>query len=146
MRYLKFIVLAIVLFSCGNKTNEKATNEILALLDSAVEEKKDTFQLGRLNLNANWDSLLIVPPYTVLRKVKYSKKIDVEVLKETEIEFRDDICVIAFLREDKIVCYAEINRKYDFSYLSSTKLYSKSNIFRIVADPLTKSRHVIKEK
>jgi hypothetical protein len=147
MKYLKIILLLIFSFGCANKESDeskKAEHEISGLLDSKVKENKYSFQLDGLSFD--WDSLLVVPPYTVLRKAESFSGMDVKVLEKTEIEFRDDVCVLAFLKGGKIISYAEMKRNYDFSELPTDRLYSKSDVFHLVQDKLTKSRYVVKEK
>ncbi len=144
MKYMKILVLFVFALGCIEKDSnqdKKIEREISGLLDSKVKENKYSFQLDGLSLD--WDSLIVVPPYTILRKTESLQGIDVGVLEETGIEFRDDKCVLVFLKVGKIVTCVEMKRNYDFSELPTNRLYSRSDVFHFFQDKLSKSRYVI---
>ena len=138
-----FILFAFVFFGCSSKENHKVKGELLSLLDSKAKEENANLQLEGLSLE--WDSLLVIPPYTNLEKVKSSFKMDVEVLKGADIASRDNVCILAFVKSKKIVSYVEVPRKYDFSEVGN-KLYSKDYTYKFIRDHETKFRYVIREK
>ena len=132
------------MLGCAKTEDTEIKAELLILFDSAIENKNGTFQLSQLNLK--WDSLFIVFPYSDVQRIKFSDRINTDILSQTDIQSRDDVCVLVFLKDDKIVSYVEMSREYDFGKLSADKLYSKSQLFKLVIDPLSKSRYVIKEE
>jgi hypothetical protein len=145
MRKIKllFIMLIVAISGCNNK---QLNQEISTLLDTTVREGKTTFKIE--GISVNWDALLIVPPYTNLKKLKTYLNIDVYKLSKTGIEQRDDICVLVFLKEKNIVFCVDFSRAtYDFSELSINKYYTKESIFQLSSDKLSsKPRYIVREK
>lgn len=142
--FLMYVFMAFALLGCAKTEDTEIKAELLTLFDSAIKNNNATFQLSKLSLN--WDSLLIVFPYSDVKRIKFSDRINTDILDQTDIQSRDDVCILVFLKDDKIISYVEMSRVYDFGKLSADKLYSKSQLFKLVKDPLSKSRYVIKEE
>jgi len=122
--FLMYGFIGVALLGCAKTEDTEIKAELLILFDSAIENKNGTFQLSQLNLK--WDSLLIVFPYSDVQRIKFSDRINTDILSQTDIQSRDDVCVLVFLKDDKIVSYVEMSREYDFGKLSADKLYSKN--------------------
>jgi hypothetical protein len=140
---LAFIVLVVAISGCNNK---QSNQEISILLNTTVRDGKTTFKIEGLSIN--WDTLLIVPPYTNLKKLNARINIDVSKLSKTGIQQRDDICVLVFLKDKNIVSCIEFSREtYDFSSLTANKYYTKYSIFELSRDTSSRRlRYLIKEK
>ncbi|WP_078554078.1 hypothetical protein [Bacillus alkalicellulosilyticus] len=99
------IVLALLIFSgCGvieNKTLQQQVNEKIA--DKETEE----IILSQIT-DFSWDEAFIFAPYTSEDYMK--KRIGSDYKDKTNISYRDDINILVFVHDGKVVQYAEIER------------------------------------
>jgi hypothetical protein len=134
-----FFIFVIIILGCSNKHIDQ---RILIKLDSTLKARKDTFSFEKFDLD--WDSLLILPPYTNLGQLKKSFNIDARKISLTGIDQRDDICLFVFMKSNNVISCIEFSRRtYDFSTLP-IKYYSKESVFHILRDKSsTKLKYII---
>ena len=106
----------IVLFSgvwlmgCGDSAIERNT-EIEENLHSAitmVSEQSDS-QISIKNfVDFKWDKAYLIDPYTPQDELE--NQIGVKFIDRSNIDLRDDLYLLVFLNQEKVVQYAEIER------------------------------------
>ena len=75
-----------------------------------MNELENSKELNLSNYNEfEWDSLIILGPYSNIEKIKMEKSIDLSNVSNS-IEMLDNINLIVFLKEGKAVRYSEISR------------------------------------
>lgn len=95
----------------------------------AVSQGTDTvrFKLDRL-INEDFDSYVIVPPYTNIKMVEKIIGIELNKINKTRIERRDDIYVLCLVKENTLTNYYELSRNsIDFSEISDLNLNKKES-------------------
>ncbi|ADQ82982.1 hypothetical protein J5295_09675 [Riemerella anatipestifer] len=102
------LILCFAIFSC-NKNDYILESKISA----EIIQKKE-LNLSNYN-DFEWDSLIIISPYSSLEKIATENKLNLENVSES-IESLDDINLIIFLKDRKAVKTCELKRMYgDFS-------------------------------
>jgi|SRR5690554_77908 len=101
-KIITFVILIISIISCS--INEKSLESII------LNELENSKELNLSNYNEfEWDSLIILGPYSNIEKIKMEKSIDLSNVSNS-IEMLDNINLIVFLKEGKAVRYSEISR------------------------------------
>ena len=99
---LETLSVIISIISCS--INEKSLESII------LNELENSKELNLSNYNEfEWDSLIILGPYSNIEKIKMEKSIDLSNVSNS-IEMLDNINLIVFLKEGKAVRYSEISR------------------------------------
>ena len=102
MPYCHPLSVIISIISCS--INEKSLESII------LNELENSKELNLSNYNEfEWDSLIILGPYSNIEKIKMEKSIDLSNVSNS-IEMLDNINLIVFLKEGKAVRYSEISR------------------------------------
>lgn len=116
---IKQIFLFFPLFLIGCNTNQKSIeNRILA-------EISNTKELNFSHYNDfEWDSLIILRPYSNIQLIEKEYNIDLSGVSES-IEILDTINLIVFLNNNKATKYAELTR--DQGDFSATIIIKKEN-------------------
>ncbi len=92
-----------------------------------IENKDTVFDLGEL-VDVQWDNVYIIPPYSDVKQFCEDNDIEYRRLK-TDIEHRDDINLLVFVDEQKIVKFAEISRSISDLAVPSGVINKKSAKF-----------------
>lgn len=104
MSRLSFLVfLLFVGISCSNVSDKKLEREINS-------EIKKTNSLNFSNYkDFQWDSVILLSPYTYIQRVEKENDLDLSGVSK-DIEFSDSINLLVFLKDRKMVKYVEITR------------------------------------
>jgi hypothetical protein len=115
------LAIAIILFQCN-----RSEKRIIEEMNICIKQNKDlVFQ----NIQADFDSLLIIQPYTSVKKLKSEMGID---LNRTGIDGRDDVFLIVFIKKREVINIVYIDRnKYD-SKIDSYKIFPKDYKFKLI--------------
>ena len=109
--------------------NTKLESDFKSLI-SMVSDKSDS----KININPfvdfEWDKAFLISPYT--SQEEKEKKIGVSFNDPSNIYSRDDIYLLIFLHNEKIVQYAEINRQQSNISLGEVEYLTPSNDFVFV--------------
>ena len=101
-KIITFIILITSIVSCS--INEKSLESLI------LNELENSKELNLSNYNEfDWDSLIILGPYSNIEKIEMEKNIDLSNVSNS-IEMLDNINLIVFLKQGKVVRYSEINR------------------------------------
>lgn len=110
---LKRIVLMffflIILASCSQSTgihNKELEKSISSAMEKEGVEKIDVNSLT----DFNWEKAYIFTPYTTQETI--SEQLGVNYKDPSNLYYRDDINLIVFLDNNKVVQYVEITRKF----------------------------------
>lgn len=99
----------IILASCSQGTVNH-NKELEKSISSAIEVKGvEEIDLSSLT-DFDWEKVYIFGPYTTQEMI--NEKLGVNYKDPSSIDYRDDINLIVFLDNNKVVQYAEITRKY----------------------------------
>lgn len=74
----------------------------------------------------DWDSLMIIPPYSYLDRLSNKYDIDFNSLKKTGIQNSDQFCLIIFISNKRIKYYLKIEKRMlDLSGVENLKFIQK---------------------
>ncbi|WP_157243302.1 hypothetical protein [Olleya marilimosa] len=94
------------------------------------ELKSDKLDFSELN-DFEWDKLLILEPYSMIKPIGDSLKLDLKNISENQIGFRESINVLVFIKNGKSIKIAEILRKnIEFEQLNSFIKKNDAQFFR----------------
>lgn len=103
MSRLSFLVfLLFVGISCSNVSDKKLENRI-----NLEIKKTNSLDLSNYK-DFQWDSVILLPPYTNIERVEKENDLDLSGVNE-DIEILDTFKILVFLKDRKIVKYVEIN-------------------------------------
>jgi len=110
MRNVKVIIatsLVLFLYSCDSTLKDVS----LRLEKMAVSSKSDTviFKFSEL-IGSNYDSLLVLPPYTMIDRIEKDFSITLDEIKKLDIERRDDIYVLCLFKDNRLTEYEILKR------------------------------------
>jgi len=142
--WILLFILSTLFSSCKQnilESNKKLENRIYYQIAS----QSKILDLSSL-IDIKWDNLLILAPYTNLKKDEAKLGIDLGSVQSTLIESREDICVIAFLLNKKVIAIVEYPRnKGDFAD-NELELIKKNEATFEILNSLQKtldSKHVV---
>lgn len=101
-RFLAVVQIIIVLLSCQGCTNHKIDTDIdFNRVLTASTSDSTGFSFSEL-LDPDCEMFTIILPYTYLDRLSDSTSIDFTKLSNTGIEIRDDICVLALIKNNAV--------------------------------------------
>ena len=117
-RILVKLILFLIIISC-NKNDYILESKISAEI---IQNKE--LNLSKYN-DFEWDSLIVISPYSNLEKIANQNKLDLSNVSKS-IESLDDINLLVFLKNKKAVKTCELKRMYgDFNGIYG-KIISKN--------------------
>ncbi|MCB0636112.1 MAG: hypothetical protein KDC54_05820 [Lewinella sp.] len=137
IRWTFLALLLIGLTACANVTSDRG---LITTIDDAIQAEIARSPAPKLNLseavNRYWDQVAIIPPRHDPEEAAEALGVDLERVRHTRIEARDDINVIAFLGEGVTVGMVEFPReKADFIVSEPVLLNRDDAIFTILQMP-----------
>ena len=135
MRLYKYFMISF-LFILSNFGCKNISSNPDKKLEIAIHEiiKSDTkvLDLNKVT-DFEWDTLLILHPYSTLHQVEKKLNIDLSQIKQTAIESRDDISVLIFYHNRKITKIVEYPRyPGDFAENKIEFIPRKQAIFNVI--------------
>ncbi len=122
------ISLTIITLGCNSHSKSELIfkNKLGEIIHSA---KSDTISIKMAELvEFEWDYFLVIPPYTIIDRLEDEMMIDLEKVKRTQIQYREDINVLCFIKNDKLVdCFIQPFHPIDFKYLEGLSHYTRNN-------------------
>jgi|GEM_PF-5088472 len=120
-----YLLVMSALFVWGCESNKVDISMELEKL--AVSHVTDTVRFRLINLiKEDFDSYLIVPPYTNIKKAEEKIGIEISKINETGIDIRDDIYVLCLFKDNTMTNFYELSRNtIDYSELSDLSLNKK---------------------
>ena len=108
-----FIFSLLFLVGC-NQSSVQHNKELEESIYSIVEDQNNSEVSIKSLANFNWDKAILFAPYTTQEGI--NEELGVDFKDPSNIDMRDDIYLLVFLSDSKVVSYAEINRQQsDFS-------------------------------
>ncbi|MCF8255537.1 MAG: hypothetical protein K9J84_13255 [Bacteroidia bacterium] len=146
MRIVKIIIvtsLVLFLYSCDSTVKDIS----MELEKMAVSSKNDTiaFKFSDL-IGSNYDSLLVVPPYTMVDRVEKDFEITLDEIEKLGIERRDDIYVLCLFKDNILIEYKILRRNsVDYTNIADLYFIKKGTKLRIIKNQgiynIEKARH-----
>jgi hypothetical protein len=105
---LILFLLSFVIAGCSNNDvvhNETFENALFSLVENQQNKEIEIHSIA----DFKWDKAYLFQPYTTQANIE--KKLGVEYKDPSNINSSDDIYLLVFLNEGKVVQYAEINRR-----------------------------------
>ena len=131
MRKLNIVIISllVLLIGCSN-SNAQHNKELEESIDSIVQdETKSEIKIETLT-TFEWDKVFLFSPYSTQSDIE--KQLGTDFKNSSNIETRDDIYLLVFLNDDKVVEYAEIQRHgSDFSIGKKNFLTPSDDVIRI---------------
>jgi len=105
-------MVLVLLVGCRQNNFEHNIELEKSIYSILEDENKSQIKIESL-INFNWDKAFLFRPYTAQESI--NEQLGVDFKDPSNIASRDDICLLVFLNDGKVVEYAEINRQqYDF--------------------------------
>ncbi|ADU32240.1 hypothetical protein [Evansella cellulosilytica] len=109
----KVIVFGLVVLSFAlivySQTTSQQNKDLEKAIYSIVEnDENDVIKIAAIT-DFNWDKAFLFEPYTPQQHME--EKLGVKYKDRSNISMRDDIYLLVFLHEEKVVQYAEMNRQ-----------------------------------
>lgn len=104
--------------------NESLSQEIRSLIG-----EEDVIDFRNIK-SFEWDRMVIVRPYSDIKKIMKRERIDY-IKINTSIETHDDINLIIFVKNNKIVQYVNLERTIEFKLNRSRSCSQDDAIFHI---------------
>lgn len=127
MKKISFIIFTLFISISCKETNLR--KNIISELNTSLESGKDKITFEKIH--ENFDSLLILRPYSNITKIGFQLNLNLDEIKNTQIDRRDDIILFVLLKNRKVICYTDINRRTYSSRLDAFKMYPKNYIFKL---------------
>ena len=135
MRQIYIILLFItVLASCQSRDNSTYLNSN-AELEKAFQKLSEqvltdsnrvTFRLDSLT-NFEWDSVLVLTPYTPIKDLEKSTELNLAELYNTKITVTEGSNVLAFINHKNLVNFVDLSALYgNFDHYDSIRYYIPS--------------------
>ncbi|WP_299315060.1 hypothetical protein [uncultured Aquimarina sp.] len=100
LKVISLIIIVVVVVSC-NKSIESDLS-LKTKLDEIILSNQTEINFDKI-ADFEWDQLLILPPYSITKKIEEKLSIDLSIVKNSKIESRDDINLLAFLKDGKAI-------------------------------------------
>ena len=100
------ILLAIGFVACGQENRLEADSELRKDIEETVTSGQKFLDIEKLT-DFQWDSLIILTPYVNYHKIEDQYHINLSTVKHSDIELRDDISQLIFLRDGEPVRMVE---------------------------------------
>ncbi|NMD69259.1 hypothetical protein HHO41_03090 [Bacillus sp. DNRA2] len=114
MKPLSIFIFSLLLLVGCNQSSVQHNTELEESFYSIVENKNNSEVSIKSLANFNWDKAILFEPYTTQEEI--NELLGVDFKDPSNMDMRDDIYLLVFLSDSKVVQYAEINRQQsDFS-------------------------------
>ena len=124
LRKITLISTIFLLFNyCG------LNNTVVIELDKAINGNKSEICFNQIN--EDFDSLMILRPYSDVTKLATKVTIDLNQIEKTNIEKRDDISVFVFLKKRQVEHVIKVNTNKYLIQVDASKIYSKDHTFKL---------------
>lgn len=126
-----FLFILFLISQCNQPT---PGNNLTGQLELITAER-DTVDFDVADLTLfDWDEFLVIPPYSNIDTLEQAVEIDLEPIRDKGIETRDDVVVLGFVRNGKLINYYMQERApFDFAEASTPNAISKPKAkYRIV--------------
>lgn len=125
MKKLTVLILTLVLLVGCSQNSVQRNTELEESISSIVEDKnKSEINIESL-ADFEWDKAFLFTPYTTQEGI--NEQLGVDFKDPSDINIRDDIYLLIFLNDDKVVQYAEINRQQSDFSISKKEHLTPSN-------------------
>lgn len=125
MKKLTVLILTLVLLVGCSQNSVQRNTELEESISSIVEDKnKSEINIESL-ADFEWDKAFLFTPYTTQEGI--NEQLGVDFKDPSHINIRDDIYLLIFLNDDKVVQYAEINRQQSDFSISKKEHLTPSN-------------------
>ncbi|MFT8322719.1 MAG: hypothetical protein ABF649_17750 [Bacillus sp. (in: firmicutes)] len=110
MKKLIILFISLMILASCSQSSGKNNNELGKSIMSAMD-KNDAKEMDLTDVtDFSWDKAYIFNPYTSQKSI--NEQLGVKFKDPSGIDSRDDIYLIVFLKQNKVIHYAEIERKY----------------------------------
>ncbi|MBN1898038.1 MAG: hypothetical protein JW827_04610 [Spirochaetes bacterium] len=121
-----FILLVLSLTHCARQDRFKAN-----LIKKIHEETPHVIKFETLT-DFSWDRVFIFPPYTSDEKISQALGFIWQDAKATGIHYRDDICLLVFIKGNTVIHYTEYPRgQGDFATLKRDRYKKNEAVFLV---------------
>ena len=132
MKKLNIVIISllVLLIGCSN-SNAQHNKELEESIDSIVQDDtKNEIKIETLT-TFDWDNAFLFTPYSTQSEIE--DQLGTAFNNSSNIETRDDIYLLVFQNDDKVVEYAEIQRQgSDFSIGEKNYLTPSDDVISIV--------------
>lgn len=128
----------IVCIVAGFVSCEQSKSDLKETLFSVVAKKHGSEDSVMVSLNEltdfQWQRMFIFAPYTPIQKIHKSLGFEWDRAEKTNIHMRDDICLLVFVSNNRVVQYFEYPRNHgDFSEIHVERGFAPSEaLFEVV--------------
>jgi uncharacterized protein YxeA len=125
LKKITVIILSLLLLVGCSQSSVQQNTELEESIYSIVEDKN----ISEININSKtnfeWDKSFLFEPYTTQESIE--EQLGVDFKDPSKIDIRDDIYLLVFLNENKVVHYAEINRQQSDFFVGENEYLTPTN-------------------
>ncbi|KAB2336345.1 hypothetical protein F7731_12745 [Cytobacillus depressus] len=128
IKRMGIVLFSLLLLIGCNNYNIKQNTELEKNINTSiimVSDKSDSEIYIKAFTNFEWDKAFLINPYTSQEEIE--KQVGVNFKDPSNISSRDDIYLLIFLNNGKVVQYAEINRLQTSFSLADKEFLTPSN-------------------
>ncbi|SES44993.1 hypothetical protein [Psychrobacillus sp. OK032] len=127
MKKITVIIFSLLFLVGCSKNSVQQNTELEESIHSIVEDKN----ISEININDltnfDWDKAFLFAPYTTQESLE--EQLRVNFKDPSKLDIRDDIYLLVFLNNNKVVHYTEINRQQSDFSLGEQEYLTPSNAF-----------------
>lgn len=125
LKKLTVIILSLLLLVACSQNSVQHNTELEESISSiVVDENKSEINIKSL-ADFDWDKAFLFTPYTTQEGI--NEQLGVDFKDPSNMDSRDDIYLLVFLNDGKVVQYAEINRQQSDFSISEKEYLTPSN-------------------
>nr|WP_246017790.1 hypothetical protein [Mesobacillus subterraneus] len=126
MKHFAIVFLFLLVLAGCSQQNSDLEKSIYSIVEYPSNSQVD---IGSLT-DFEWDKAFLFPPYTSPEEME--EQLGRDFKDPSNIQSRDDIYLLVFVKDDKVVKYAEIDRQQaDFSIGNKEYLTPDDSVFEI---------------
>ncbi|MGD8782670.1 MAG: hypothetical protein PVH88_27405 [Ignavibacteria bacterium] len=131
MRIPAIIFFIFFISACNFTERIRSDEQLKTKIEEVVLSGEETLNFNDIT-EFDWNNLVIFTPYSSIEKYGSIFNIDVKPILYTGMSYRDDVCLLVFLKNNKIINVVEYPRyPGDFSNNEIKKIGSEEAEFEI---------------
>ncbi|RKD25916.1 hypothetical protein BEP19_03020 [Ammoniphilus oxalaticus] len=139
-KIVSILICMVSLLACSAESVEEGNQKLQGQLSKAIKEaqsNQDSIEFKEI-ADFPWDRMFIFPPYTPVETINEELGVSWSKVGSTGIQNRDDINLIVFVKDNKVVRYLEYPRgQGDFADIKKTGGFEpEAAVFQVVKEQI----------
>ncbi|MGG3450488.1 hypothetical protein ABER98_11485 [Domibacillus aminovorans] len=115
----------------GNSIDAKGRNELEANMITSMKNNPSQVDFNKVT-NFKWDKMYTFTPYTPDKEITKQLGFKWKYSNETNIDYLDDINLLVFVNDDRVIQYLELSREYgDFDFRDKNNITPTNSVIHL---------------